>query len=161
MTPSIDPIPKEARHFQGRRAGLISRALSAGVDIGVVAVSMAAIYVGFSAVLFLYRPSSFQLPTPSWQVTIAVGYIVLTIYLTWLWRSGGRTYGCHVMGLRVVDRKGQRLGLAAAFLRAVLCGIFPLGLLWVAISRENRSIQDLIVHTSVIYDWDIRPRIRG
>jgi uncharacterized RDD family membrane protein YckC len=161
MTASIDPVPKEARHFQGRRAGLISRGLSAGVDIGVVAASMAAIYVGFSAVLFLYRPSRFQLLTPSWQVTIAVGYIVLTIYLTWSWRSAGRTYGCHVMGLRVVDRKGQRLGLAAAFLRAVLCGIFPLGLLWVAISRENRSIQDLILHTSVIYDWDIRPRIRG
>jgi uncharacterized RDD family membrane protein YckC len=161
MTASIDPVPKEARHFQGRRAGLISRALSAGVDIGIVAVIMAAIYVGFSAVLFLYRPSSFQILRPSWEVTIAVGYIVLTIYLTWSWRIAGRTYGCHVMGLRVVDRKGQRLGVALAFVRAVLCAIFPLGLLWVAISRENRSIQDLIVHTSVIYDWDIRPRIRG
>jgi uncharacterized RDD family membrane protein YckC len=161
MTASIDPIPKEARRFQGLRAGLITRALAAAIEIGVVAVAMAAIYLGFSAVLFLYRPSRFQLPTPSWEVTVAVGYIVLTLYLTVLWRSGGRTYGCHVMGLRVVDRVGQRLHLAPAFLRAVLCGIFPIGLLWVTISRENRSIQDLIVRTSVIYDWDVRPRIRG
>jgi uncharacterized RDD family membrane protein YckC len=161
MTANVDPIPKEARRYQGRRAGLITRALAAVIDIGVVAVALAALYVGFSAVLFLYRPSSFQLPTPSWQVTVAVGYILLTIYLTGSWRSGGRTYGCHVMGLRVVDRVGERLRFVPAFLRAVLCGIFPLGLLWVAISRENRSIQDLIVRTSVIYDWDVRPRLRG
>ena len=161
MTASIDPIPKEARRYQGRRAGLITRGLAAGIDIGVVAVAMAALYVGFSAVLFLYHPSSFQLLTPSWRVTITVGYILLTIYLTGSWLIAGRTYGCHVMGLRVVDRVGQRLRLAPAFLRALLCGIFPVGLLWVAASRENRSIQDVIVRTSVIYDWDVRPRLRG
>jgi len=161
MTASIDPIPKEVRHFQGRRAGLITRALAAAIDLGVVTVAMAAIYLGFSAVLFLYRPSSFQPLTPSWELTVVVGYLVLTLYLTASWRSGGRTYGCHVMGLRVVDRIGQRLHVASAFLRAVLCGIFPIGLLWVAISRENRSIQDLIMRTSVIYDWDVRPRARG
>ena len=161
MTASIDPIPKEARRYQGRRAGLITRGLAAGIDIGVVAVAMAALYAGFSGVLFLYRPSSFQLPGPSWQVTIAVGWILLTIYLTGSWRSGGRTFGCHVMGLRVVDRVGERLRSVPSFLRAVLCGIFPLGLLWVAVSRQNRSIQDLIMRTSVIYDWDVRPRIRG
>lgn len=161
MTASIDPIPREARRYQGQRAGLITRGLAAGIDIGVVAVAMAALYLGFSAVLFLYRPSSFRLPTPSWEVTLAVGYILLTIYLTGFWRGGGRTYGCHVMGLRVVDRVGERLHLAPAFLRSVLCTIFPVGLLWVAVSRENRSIQDLIVRTSVIYDWDVRPRVRG
>jgi uncharacterized RDD family membrane protein YckC len=161
MTASIDPIPKEARHFQGRRAGLVTRALAAAIDLGVIAVALATVYLGCSAVLFLYRPSRFQLPTPSWQVIVGVGYIVLTLYLTVSWHSAGRTYGCHVMGLRVVNRVGQRLRLAIAFLRAVLCGIFPLGLLWIAISRENRSIQDLIVGTSVIYDWDVRPRVRG
>jgi uncharacterized RDD family membrane protein YckC len=161
MTARIDPVPQEARHFQGRRAGLVTRALAAAIDLGVVAVAMAAVYVAFSAVLFLYRPSRFQLPTPSWQIVVAVGYIVLTLYLTASWHSAGRTYGCHVMGLRVVNRVGQRLRLAPAFLRAVICGIFPVGLLWIALSRENRSIQDLIVRTSVIYDWDVRPRVRG
>jgi uncharacterized RDD family membrane protein YckC len=161
MTASVDPIPKEVRYFQGRRAGLITRALAAAIDIGVVAVAMAAAYIGYSAVLFLFRPARFQLPTPSWQVTVIVGYIFLTLYLTGSWHSGGRTYGCHVMGLRVVDRLGQRLGWTLAFLRAVLCAIFPIGLVWAAISRENRSIQDLIVRTSVIYDWDVRPRARG
>jgi uncharacterized RDD family membrane protein YckC len=135
--------------------------MAAGLDIGVVAVVMAGAYVAFCAGLFLWRPSSFQLPKPSGQVTAIVGYVVLTLYLTGAWHSGGRTYGCHVMGLRVVNRLGQRLLVAPGLVRAILCGIFPIGLLWVAVSRENRSIQDLIVRTSVIYDWDVRPRIRG
>jgi uncharacterized RDD family membrane protein YckC len=161
MTAGVDPIPKEVRPFQGRRAGLISRALAAAIDFGVVVIAMAAAYFGYAAVLFLFRPARFQLPTPSWQLTVIVGYVFLTLYLTGSWHSGGRTYGCHVMGLRVVNRLGQRLSWAPAFLRAVLCAIFPIGWLWVAVSRENRSIQDLIVRTSVIYDWDVRPRARG
>jgi uncharacterized RDD family membrane protein YckC len=161
MTAGVDPIPKEVRSFQGRRAGLISRALAAAIDFGVVVIAMAAAYFGYAAVLFLFRPARFQLPTPSWQLTVIVGYIFLTLYLTGSWHSGGRTYGCHVIGLRVVNRLGLRLGWTLAFLRAVLCAIFPIGLVWAAISRENRSIQDLIVRTSVIYDWDVRPRARG
>jgi hypothetical protein len=35
--------------------------------------------------------------------------------------------------------------------RAVLCVIFPVGLLWVLVSQENRSAQDLVLRTSVIY----------
>ena len=31
--------------------------------------------------------------------------------------------------------------------------MFPLLLVWVAVSRHNRSVQDLVVGTSVIYDW--------
>ena len=70
----------------------------------------------------------------------------------------GRTYGAQVLGLRVVDRRGRRLVAAWAFLRAVLCVYVPLGLVWSAFSRENRSLQDLVLRTSVIYDWDVRPR---
>jgi uncharacterized RDD family membrane protein YckC len=85
----------------------------------------------------------------------------VVLYLAGSWHSGGRTYGCHVMGLRVVDHQGRRPNLATALVRAALYGIFPLGLLWVGISGENRSLQDLILRTSVIYDWDVRPRVRG
>jgi hypothetical protein len=33
----------------------------------------------------------------------------------------------------------------------VLCTLFPIGLLWVLVSRENRSVQDLMLRTSVVY----------
>jgi len=32
----------------------------------------------------------------------------------------------------------------------------PDRLFWCAISKENRSLQDLVLRTSVIYDWEIR-----
>jgi len=46
-----------------------------------------------------------------------------------------------------------RLRLAGAFMRAVLCVIFPVGLAWVLVSRHNRSLQDVVLRTSVVYDW--------
>jgi uncharacterized RDD family membrane protein YckC len=37
-------------------------------------------------------------------------------------------------------------------LRAVLCTIVPIGLFWVGLSRDNRSVQDLLLRTSVVHD---------
>jgi hypothetical protein len=34
--------------------------------------------------------------------------------------------------------------------------LFPILLLWVAVSRQNRSVQDLVLRTSVVYDWTAR-----
>jgi uncharacterized RDD family membrane protein YckC len=87
----------------------------------------------------------------------AAGSLLLTFYLAVSWMGSGRTYGNHVMGLRVVNNKGRRLHPFGAFVRAALCTIFPIGLLWVLVSGQNRSLQDLVLRTSVIYDWDVRP----
>jgi hypothetical protein len=35
----------------------------------------------------------------------------------------------------------------------VLCVVFPIGLLWVAVSQDNRSAQDILLRTTVVYDW--------
>ena len=81
------------------------------------------------------------------------------VYLTVAWWLSGRSYGCLVMGLRVVNHRGGPLHLAGAFVRALFCAALPIGLLWVAVSRENRSVQDTVLRTSVIYDW--QPRANG
>jgi hypothetical protein len=57
------------------------------------------------------------------------------------------------MGLRVVDRRGRHPGLLVAAARAVLYVVFPIGLLWCAVSRSRRSLQDLLLLSTVIYDW--------
>ena len=57
------------------------------------------------------------------------------------------------MGLRVVDRHGHHPALVLAGLRALACVVFPIGIVWVAVNRRNRSVQDLLLRTSVIYDW--------
>jgi uncharacterized RDD family membrane protein YckC len=161
VTARVDPIPKEARVFQGRRAGLVTRVAAAGIDVGVVVVALVAVYLGIVVVVVVVPPGGFEMPVPpAWLYSVA-GPALLTLYLTVWWYKGGRTYGCHVMGLLVVDRRGWNPGLVTALLRSVLYVIFPLGLVWVLFSRQNRSIQDLALGTSVVYDWDVRPRVRN
>jgi uncharacterized RDD family membrane protein YckC len=55
------------------------------------------------------------------------------------------------MGLRVVGRRSRRLGPVVALLRAVACVVFPIGLLWVAVDKQRRSLQDLLFGSRVIY----------
>ena len=161
MTARVDPIPQEAREFQGRRAGLVTRAAAACIDIAVVALALVVAYLGFVVVLFLVPPGGLQLPVPPLWLDLVASTVVLTLYLAVSWHRGGRTYGDLVMGLRVVDRRTRDPGRVMALLRAALNVVFPLGLAWVAISRQNRSIQDVALGTSVIYDWRVRPRVPG
>ena len=161
MTARVDPIPQEAREFQGRRAGLVSRSAAACIDIGMVFLALLVAYLGFVVVLFLLPPGGLQLPVPPLWLDLVVGPVVLMLYLTVSWHRGGRTYGDLVMGLRVVNRRTRDPGLVTAFLRAAFNVIFPLGLAWVVISRQNRSIQDVVLGTSVVYDWKVRPRVPG
>jgi uncharacterized RDD family membrane protein YckC len=64
----------------------------------------------------------------------------------------GGTWGDRVLALRVTDADGRRLRWRRSAMRAVLCTVFPVGLAWVLVSRENRSVQDLILGTAVVYD---------
>jgi len=57
------------------------------------------------------------------------------------------------MGVRVAAGQGAPLRLPRAFLRAALCTVFPVGLLWCAVNPKRRSVQDLVLWTSVVYDW--------
>jgi len=158
----VSPVPKEAREYQGRRAGLVSRVLAAAVDVLVVVVWLVGLYAAWVALLFALNPRRLSFPAVPPFVSLFVGSVAVMIYLTVGWASTGRSYGKHVMGLRVVGRRSGRVGPAVALLRAVLCVVFPAGLLWVAVSPQNRSLQDVLLRTTVIYDWSPRPRrVRG
>jgi uncharacterized RDD family membrane protein YckC len=161
MTAHVDPIPNEARTFQGRRAGLVTRVVAACIDLGVVAIALIAAYLGFVVVVFLVPPGGFEMPVPPLWLDLVAGPGAMTLYLAVSWHGDGRTYGCHVMGLRVTDRWGREPSVVTALLRAAFNVAFPLGLAWIVVSRQNRSIQDLVLRTSVIYDWDVRPRSRA
>jgi len=151
--PVVDPVPAEARSYQGQRAGVVSRTVAAGIDVAVVVAVLAATYAGWFAVLFLLNPTSFSPPAANPFVSLLAAAAVLFLYLTAFWAGTGQTYGGHVMGLRVVNFRGRRPRLAGAALRAAFCVVFPIGLFWCAVSRENRSVQDIVLRTSVIYDW--------
>ena len=57
------------------------------------------------------------------------------------------------MGLRVQRRHGENLGLGLAALRSAFSVVFALGLLWSIFSSKNKSLQDVVLGTEVVFDW--------
>jgi uncharacterized RDD family membrane protein YckC len=153
----LSAIPPAARVLQGRRAGLITRLLANTVDFIIAAVIVAAGYAGVAALRFLWNSRTFTFPAPGFGLLVIVGGVVMVLYLTASWTATGRTYGDHLLGLRVVGWRGRRLRPAGALLRALLCVLFPIGLFWIVFSRENRSVQDVLLRSSVVYDWSRTP----
>jgi uncharacterized RDD family membrane protein YckC len=154
----VDVVPAEARGLQGRRAGLFSRIVANILDLGVVFAAVIAVYVGWAGIKLLWQGSSFTRPTPGLAAALLFSEVLHVLYFATAWTTSGRTVGKAVMGLRVLGRSGRPMSAGMALARAVICVLFPFGLLWAGVSRENRSVQDLILRTSVIYDW--RPRTR-
>ena len=144
--------PAARAAVRGRRAGLITRSLANVADLGVVVLVVAGGYVAVAAARFLLRPASFSFPTPQSSVLLLIGLGVQAVYFAITWSVVGGTYGDRLLGLRVADDRGARLGWGRSTLRAGLCTVLPIGLLWVLISGENRSVQDLLLRTSVVYD---------
>lgn len=150
------PVPREARPYQGRRAGLVTRLVAAALDGAVVAAVLAAAYAGWAGLLLLLDPRNFSFPEVGVVFSLFSAFVVSVAYLTVAWSMSGRSYGDLVMGLRVVGPGGRHPHLVGAFLRAVLCVVLPVGLLWIAVSREKRSLQDVVLRTAVVYDWQPR-----
>ncbi|SDJ04812.1 RDD family protein [Frankineae bacterium MT45] len=152
-TEHTSTVPPSARPYQGHRAGIVTRTLCAMVDLLVVVIIVAGIYAGIAGVAFVLDPRSFHWPKHVGLSMIAIGYVVAVIYLTLAWGTTGRSYGASLLGLRVVNIRGELMRFPGAFLRAVFCVGFPIGLYWAAVSRSNRSLQDVVLRSSAIYDW--------
>lgn len=146
-------VPPDARGYQGKRAGLISRLLASAIDLAVVVGVVAAGYLAVSVVLFLWNPSRFHFPVPDRTWLLIAGGVVLFCYLWGAWALNGRTWGDFLLGLRVVNYRGEPLHVYGAAIRAALCVVFPIGIFWVAVSRANRSVADVVLRTSVVYAW--------
>lgn len=149
----VETVPVEARGFQGRPAGLVTRTAANVIDVAVVVVLLAAAYLGVAGFLFLRQGARFSFPIVSYPAAYIAGFVALVGYFAISWTAGGRTYGDRVLGLRVQSAGGDDVGVLRATVRAMLCALFPLLLAWTAVDRRNRSLQDLIVRTRVIYDW--------
>ena len=158
----LSAIPRDARGFQGQRAGVVTRFVGAGIDAVVIALVLVGGYLGYAGLRFLVDPRSFTFPDPQLIVCLMLGALLLGVYLTVAWAATGRTYGDLLMGLRVVGvSSGGDVGWLRSALRAACYVCFPIGLLWVAVDRQQRSIQDRLVGTAVVYDWKPRVARRG
>jgi uncharacterized RDD family membrane protein YckC len=157
---ALPTLPSDAIAFQGERAGFVSRAVAAGIDVLLVFLTVLGTIAVVWMLSFIVDPISSNSSAapqgervPSVLAMVLYGYVLNVLYWTICWATSGRTVGNLVMGLRVVNFRGRHPRWIGSFLRAAFCTIFPLGLLWVIVSGANRSVQDVVLRTSVIYDW--------
>ncbi len=129
----------------------MSRGVAAVIDLIIVAIVLGAIYLGLLLSRLMFHPTAFRVPTTSAIFSTAVLFVVAVGYLTACWAVSGCTVGSVTMGLRVTGRRGGRVSPAVALLRAVAYVLLPVGLLWVAVDRRRRSLQDIAFGTRVVY----------
>jgi uncharacterized RDD family membrane protein YckC len=137
----------------GHSAGPISRAVADVVDVVVAIAVTVAVWLGATLVRFVVAPLRFGWPTPGIVSLAIVAWIFLVVYLAIAWSGTGRSIGKQLMGLRVRMKGGAPLGGGRALVRAVTCAAFPLGLLSSFFNRDNASLQDVLLGTTVVYDW--------
>ena len=140
-----------AVHDTTKSAGIVSRGIAATLDLLVVLAILSSAYLGYAMVRLLFSVRDFSFPQPN-AVFTATGFIVVSVaYLALCWAVSGRTLGAVTMGLRVVNRKGERMRPVPALLRALLCVFFAVGLAWVAVHPQRMSVADMVFRTRVVY----------
>jgi uncharacterized RDD family membrane protein YckC len=149
-TPVAGASPRSP--LQGRSAGLVTRAGAAVTDVALLLLALLAGYAGVAGLRFLNSPTGFRASAPPYTAVVLATGLLLAGYWTVMWALSGRSYGDQLLGLRVVGSRGDPLHWAHAAARAVCCVVFPLGLLWVLVSPRNRSVQDALLRTAVVYD---------
>lgn len=147
-------IPVQARDAQGQRAGLVTRAVAALIDLAFVIATSAGLWLASWVAVLTLWPSD-RMPHLHIGPFIAVGFLMLWVLWAVSWATSGRSPGAAIMGVRVVSGRGERMRVGAATARAITCQLFPIGLLWVLASRENRSLQDVFFRTNVVYYWHL------
>ncbi|WP_394428752.1 RDD family protein [Streptomyces sp. SGAir0957] len=133
-------------------AGIVSRGVAGIVDTLVVALTAVTVQLGVGCALLLVTGPPFRVPQASGWLAGVLGWVFSVCYLGGAWTTTGQTVGGRLMGVRVGDRAGRRLGAARCLVRAALSVSFPLGLLWAPFSGRRASVPDLIVRSGVRYD---------
>lgn len=151
-------VPESARADQGHRAGLFTRVIAAVIDVAATLLVIGGAWLGVALFLWALPPvGPVNMPSPWWFVGLAI----LLLWLSWTtaYATSGRSFGSLVMGIRVVNWRGHSMSWPMAGVRALANMAFPIGLLWVIPSAQNRSLQDLVLRSNVIYAWAARVRI--
>ena len=134
-------------------AGLVSRGVAAGIDLGLLLVAYTSV-VGMGA-LVGSLVGGFR---PAWLVSalLAVGWtLVAGGYFVACWSLAGQTLGMRLMSIRVTGPGGGRPSLGRSFGRylATLLAVVPMlaGYLPVLADGRRRALSDMLTGTTVVY----------
>jgi uncharacterized RDD family membrane protein YckC len=113
-------------------------------------------FLGFDAALRAYFDNRAAFLEQRNQIR-DLAFIIWILYCAFAESSSLQgTLGKKLLGIKVVDREGQRLGFGRAIARnlAKIISFIPLGLgfLWVAFSKEKKGWHDMIAKTYVAHD---------
>ena len=135
-------------------------ALIDGIILGIISGIVQAVFGGVFGVALLTGPQEPSPATAGLFVGIfgAMFFIIVAIdmvYYVGLTATYGATVGKMILGLRVVDTNGQKIGFGKAALREVvgkwISGLaFGLGYLWVAFDEKKQGWHDKIAGTLVV-----------
>jgi uncharacterized RDD family membrane protein YckC len=152
-----EPMAAQPARQAAGHAGVVTRVLAACVDLGSVLLGAVLLDLAAAGVRFVWSPVTFRWPQPAVPVMGVAVLLVGVVYLTVAWAVTGRTYGERLLGLRVLSLRFELLGWVRSFLRALACVVFPVGLLWSALSGQRHSLQDIVFRTVVVYDTSVGP----
>lgn len=85
---------------------------------------------------------------------VAPFLIMAGLYLVLFWGLSGHTPGQRLLGMQIIDRRGQRVGPLAALIRlgGLVAGMVvgALGAIWIAFDPEKRGFHDHVAGTYVV-----------
>lgn len=151
----LTELSPDVAGLQGRRAGFVTRGVAYSIDALVVITGVPAILFGLAVVQGLLR---FEAPVyppdiPDW-LTATISGLWGFWYFVGLWWATGRTLGAALMGVRVVGRTKDHVGVIRAAIRwwVMVLTLFVVGPVWLAVSRSRLALHDRAAHTQVVYD---------
>jgi uncharacterized RDD family membrane protein YckC len=151
----VPDFAPNVEQMQGRRAGFVTRAIAYSIDATIVIAGVPTILFGLAVMQGLLRlePPRYPPDIPTW-LTAAISLLWTFWYFVGLWWATGRTIGAVVMGIRVVGRRRENVGVVAATIRwwVMVATLFVVGEVWLIFSRSRLAIHDRAAHTQVVYD---------
>lgn len=151
----------------GYYAGFASRVIATLIDAFIVTTSITLSVVGFSYVIRFITVVTFFDPVEWYRYSIEFSIppillglippITFALYEIILIAAVGRTIGKAIVGLEVVNQRGEHPSLYRAFLRVpgkyLAAAPLLLGYLWILIDDERQGWHDKIAQTWVVYAW--------
>lgn len=153
----------------GSYAGIFSRLVAVIIDASIVAILLSLVTIGFNTTMQFITLVTFFDPA-EWlrnNLSIPIGIpallialippITFAVYEILFIAAVGRTPGKAMIGLAVVNRRGDHPSFFRALLRApgkyISAVVFFLGYFWIIIDPQRQGWHDKFAGTWVVYAW--------
>ncbi len=159
-----------ASTMAGTYAGYASRSVAFIIDVTLLLLGLALTSAFITNTLSLFGAldivqqflnSGSVVANISLVLLALVNFFAVTSYGVLFWTLTGSTPGHVLLGLRVVDKSGDRLSFWQSIRRmigAYVAGfILFLGFIWPLFDKRRQGWHDKIGSTFVVYDWPARP----